>query len=334
MTTPSSIQPRDRNDNDPHNEMNMDVDMDEVSLHMTECKNSLREMMESVEDLTDQGSIPSGSYVRLSNNIKTIFDNLGELEEFAAERGAQMVVHQALIDDPRAAQLANHQVKLQSVSFVVSLVTIKVETIRIKRRELEEGPILGDMEVFVLENWANKLVDHALSCWQWHFRCSRGCRCAVYGKDRPDKQVPNRFKSLVFALIRMQLDVFPNVILPMLHSWGVASSNIFPESSWDYEELLNATSCEPRMIPFVIGHSDLDMNGLASLGPRLRSNKSQVPPNLNPDQLWLLERGVEKIQNSFNGNMRKQKAEPWRAWNFTWPRSELPTEEELLGVYF
>ena len=332
MTTPSSIEPRNRNDNDPNNDMNTDINMDEPCPRMVECKNSIREMMEKVEDLSENGSIPSGTYVTLANSIKAIFDNLDELEGYSIEHGAQGVVLQALIDNPIAAQLANHQIKLQSVSFIVSLVTIKVETIRIKRRELDKGPFLTTTDVFVLEHWADELVGNALLSWRWHF--GYNLTYGVYGEDRPDKQVPSRFKSMIFALIRMQLDALP-IILRQLKAWGVAPSNIFPECSWRDEELVDAISCEPRMVPFIIGHRNLDMNYLAHMGPRLRSRDNMIKrANLNFNQLRLMNGGIAVIQDSFKGHIHKQKVEPWRAWNFTWPRAELPLVEELLGDYF
>ena len=300
--------------------------------------NTLKEVHETLQSLSEAGSIGEGTLLQLSEKLSTAFKTCEKIENEAANNGALNTGERILIEAPSLTRHRPLCEMLFSLDFCLSLVTMKVEALRIRRGEPASGPKLTADETYELEVWGEQLADAALSTWEVHFRSMSwppGWGQGVNDSDGEPHQVPKLFRLLVCNLLMMQLNLWPT-IKRRLDSFHIKGPNVFERAYWLDETLGHVLTLEPRIIPFIVEAEHIDMNELAPSGPTRRTNAPHraAMDALDVEKQRMVRAGVLLIQHNHKGRFRKQVMHGgWRATQYKWPRENMPMPRlrHLLG---
>ena len=299
----------------------------------------LKEVQSEVQEMGEAGKIDEAHVLRISNLMGEVFKSCESVENEATTNGAYGVGFSTLVATPHIAMYHGIADFLYDMKFVIVLVSVKVETLRIQRNEPSAGPALSATEVETLERWGEILTKSVMFAWEpyftepkykWPPRCPE---LPQLTEDGEAPQVPPKFQTLVCNLVRMQLNLWP-VIKTYLDRWCILGPNIFPIDFWEDDYLHEIMASEPRMVSFVAGASYIDMNDLARSGPIRRSDVARrgAIDTLNPASRKLIQQGVDFLHRVHGGRFEKQHSKlPWAANNYKWPRAENPRIEDLLG---
>jgi len=326
---------------DPVRPDNTDGTIFEPGDHGTQVNlvgNTLKEVHETLQSLSEAGNIGEGTLLGLSQQLSTAFKTCEKIENEAANNGALNTGERILLEAPHLARHRPLCEMLFNTEFALSLVTMKVEVLRIHRGEPEAGPKLTFDETYKLEAWGEQLANAALSTWNEHFRSmswppawGRG----VNDADGEPYQVPKLFRVLVCNLLMMQLDLWPT-IKRWFSQFCIKGPNIFEKAYWLDDTLGHVLTVEPRIIPFIVEADHIDMNELAPRGATRRTNAPHraAVDALDEEKRRLVRAGVLLIQRNHKGRFRKQVIQGgWRATQYKWPRENMPMPRlrHLLG---
>ena len=301
--------------------------------------NDLRDIQEVIQTLGEQGKLGDGDVVRYSDMLARGFRSCEQLEAEACNTGAFGVGFSVLTEHPHLAYYAGISDALLDPKFAISLVSVKVEQLRILRNDTVSGPELNAEEVQKLHLWARHLATSVLNNWWLYFSLikyrwpPKHPELPRAAEDEDPPQVPVKFQTLVVNFIRMRLDLWP-LIATFLDRFRVKGENIFPEDVWYDDYMQEIMAEDPRIVPFVAGAAHIDLNDLARRGPIRRSDSARcgAMDALRPAQRQLLHHGVDFLHRVHKGPFRAQlPKQPWRAMNYKWPRDTSLTTENLLG---
>jgi len=304
--------------------------------------NDLREIQEAIQTLGEQSKLGEGEVVRYSDMLARGFRSCEQLEAEACNTGAYGVGFSVLTEHPHLAYYAGISDALLDPKFAISLVSVKVEQLRILRSDPASGPELNAEEAQKLHLWGQHLATSVLKMWGMYFTLlkyrwpPKHPELPRAAEDEDPPQVPVKFQTLVVNFIRMRLDLWP-LIATFLDRFRVKGENIFPEEVWYDDYMQEIMAEDPRIVPFVAGAPHVDLNDLARRGPMRRSDSARrgAMDALRPAQRQLLQHGVDYLHRVHKGAFRMQlPKQPWRAMNYKWPRDTNLTTENLLGSPF
>lgn len=301
----------------------------------------LKEMLELVETLGENGTITEGPLVTLSNQLRDAFGACEAMREEANNAGAMSVGFCALVTRGEHAEFPAVTHMLSDRGFCETLVNLKVEQLRILQHEPEKGPRLTAGGCICLEMWGNDLVNGAMKAWskllrEWH---THGNIVAHLGEDAVERLalrdpglVPRTFVKTVCNLILLRLNLWPK-IKEHLDKMHIRGRHMFPVELWTNRVVNLIMNSEPRCISFVADAGHIDMNALARKGPIRRSDTARreaTLEGLGENQRMLLKNGAEYIRDTFSKGQFPFQGTWWDASIFTWPRETLPGLEELM----
>ena len=300
--------------------------------------NTLKEVHEKLSSLSEAGHVPEGTLLDLSNKLRSAFTACEKIESEAASNGALNTGERVLVEHPTLAEMRPLCEMLFNTEFALTLVTMKVEALRVLRGDPNAGPKLTASETHQLEKWGVQLANAALSAWRSHFRSMSWPPAWGQGINDPHGepwQVPKLFRVLVCNLLLMKLNLWP-VVQKFFHDFEIKGPNIFESAYWTDPLLNEVMTVEPRLIPFIVEAEHIDMNELA---PEASITRATSPHRaavecLDHEKRRLVRAGVVVIQKNHKGRFRKQGVVGgWKAYQYKWPRGDLPAPRlrHLLG---
>lgn len=297
----------------------------------------LKEMLELVETLSENGSISEGPLVTLSNHLRDAYAACEEVREEASNAGAMSVGYCSLIARGEHASFPAVTHMLSDRAFCQTLVNLKVEQLRIHQREPDKGPRLSQYGCIHLEMWGNDLVNGAMSAWakllyKWRMHGEIVAEVGERLAGRDPGLVPRTFVRTVCNLILLRLDLWPKIKVH-LDKMHIRGRHMFPTELWTNPVVNLCMNEEPRCISFVADAGHIDMNALARKGPVRRSDtarRESTFEGLTDSQKRLLRSGAQYIGETFRRGQFLFQGTWWDASIFTWPRETLPKLEDLM----
>ena len=297
----------------------------------------LKEMLELVETLGENGTIAEGPLVTLSNQLRDAFGACEAMREEANNAGAMSVGFCALITRGEHAEFPAITHMLSDRGFCRTLVNLKVEQLRILQREPEKGPRLTQFGCIALEMWGTDLVNGTMKAWEkllyaWkiHGQITSDAGERYVGHD--PGPLPRTFVKTVCNLILLRLNLWPK-IKEHLDKMYIRGRHMFPVELWSNRVVNLCMNEEPRCISFVADAGHIDMNALARKGPIRRSDTARREATfegLTDQQKLLLKSGAEYIRDTFPKGQYPFQGTWWYASIFTWPRETIPKLDELM----
>jgi hypothetical protein len=299
----------------------------------------LKAAQSEVQEMGEANQLGEGQVLKISNLMGEVFEACERVKNEGIVKGAYGVGFHMLVLAPHTAMHHGAGVLLCDSSFALSLVCVKVETLRIQRNAPAAGPELLPFEVESLERWGETLVRSVMNSWTPYFTdpkhdwppvCPWLPRLTEEGEP---VEVPPMFTALVCNLVRMRLNLWP-LVKAHLDEWRIEGENIFPLEHWADDYLHEIMATDPRMVSFVAGAGHIDMNDLARSGPIRRSDVARrgSVDALGAGQRLLLKQGVDFLHRVHGGRFTKQHpATPWQAATQNWPCAQNPRIEDLLG---
>lgn len=298
----------------------------------------LMEVHEKIQALSESGVLEEGVYIELSDKLRDAFKKAEEIENDSALNGAYNMGFAVLSKHPSNAERKAVCELLFDRNFCTALRNLKVELVRIHRGEPHSGPYLTAAETEWMEGWGKSLAEGAMRAWASFFSSLAWPRAwAVSGINDAEGpyDVPEQFRTLVCNLVYMQVNLWPT-IKGYLDQWEVKGNDLFPERFWGGEYFAEVICLEPRMIPYIVGSEKIDMNELVGRGPGRRAGAQHraAVDCLTPEQRTLVRAGVDAMREARMGRIKKQRPPfggRWRAFQYKWPRENMPRERDLLG---
>jgi hypothetical protein len=307
-----------------------------VDSHET-ITSKLKEMLELVGTLGENGTIAEGPLVTLSNQLRDAFGACEAMREECYNAGSMSVGYCSLIPRGEHASFPAVTHMLSDRGFCQTLVNLKVEQLRIYQQEPEKGPRLSAVGCISLEMWGNDIVDGVMSAWakllyKWKMHGEIVAEVGEHLAGRDPGLVPRTFVRTVCNLILMRLNLWPT-IKQHLDKMHIRGRHMFPTDLWSNSVVNLCMNEEPRCISFVADAGHIDMNALARKGPIRRSDTARREATfegLTDQQKLLLKNGAEYIRDTFPKGQYPFQGTWWDASIFTWPRETLPKLEDLM----
>jgi len=299
--------------------------------------NKLKEMLELVGTLGENGTIAEGPLVTLSNQLRDAFGACEAMREEANNAGAMSVGFCALVTRGEHADFPAVTHMLSDRGFCQTLVNLKVEQLRILQHEPEKGPRLTQFGCINLEMWGNDLVNGAMKAWskllyEWRIHGELAACVGNRHAGRDPGLLPRTFVRTVCNLILLRLNLWPK-LKEHLDKMHIHGRHMFPVELWSNPVVNKIMNEDPRCISFVADAGHIDMNALARKGPIRRSDTARREATLEglaENQKMLLKNGAEYIRDTFPKGQFLFQGTWWDASIFTWPRETIPKLEELM----
>ena len=326
------------------------------NLTVSQILDALHDTQSKIQQYVQVGKVVSeGDLLDVSNSLRATFEVCAHVEKDCETTGGMCVAYKLLITAPESAKFTAISEYLGDTRFCRSIVRGKIDEMNITQRNFE-NTALSDKDIEKLEHWGETLVHNTFLAWEPFFNSSR------WGPSQhlaPDQLVPSRFQSIICNFVDMQLNLWPCIKIH-LDKYMIKGKNIYPEPFWNDNYLQCVMELDPRMISFVVGIADLDINALARRGPVRRSDTSrkkslragipdsplarrhfvssssqpwslleEILPNTTRAQRILINAGIDSVREMQNGRMLKQHSRVVRRFN-----ARFNSIEEMLGDPF